>query len=82
MAQIVADVLELPVEAFTLHHGSTTLVEFGYGTYHSRAVVVGGSALHLAGEKLLFDVEIISVRDASAEELSHGHVHGAGGHHH
>jgi carbon-monoxide dehydrogenase large subunit len=53
MAQIVADVLELPVEAFTLHHGSTTLVEFGYGTYHSRAVVVGGSALHLAGEKLL-----------------------------
>jgi len=53
MAQIVADVLELPVEAFTLHHGSTTFVDFGYGTYHSRAVVVGGSALHLAGEKLL-----------------------------
>jgi carbon-monoxide dehydrogenase large subunit len=53
MAQIVADVLELPVEAFTLHHGSTTLVEFGYGTYHSRAVVVGGSALHEAGGRLL-----------------------------
>ena len=53
MAQIVADVLALPVAAFTLHHGSTTLVDFGYGTYHSRAVVVGGSALHLAGEKLI-----------------------------
>jgi len=53
MAQIVADVLDLPVDAFTLHHGSTTLVDFGYGTYHSRAVVVGGSALHLAGEKML-----------------------------
>lgn len=36
----------------------------------------------LAGEDLTFDVEIADVRDATAEELSHGHVHGAGGHHH
>lgn len=36
----------------------------------------------LAGLTLLFSVEVVSVRDASAEELSHGHVHGAGGHHH
>ncbi len=36
----------------------------------------------LAGETLTFDVEIISVRDASEEELAHGHVHGEGGHHH
>ncbi|MDB5969514.1 MAG: peptidylprolyl isomerase [Hydrocarboniphaga sp.] len=36
----------------------------------------------LAGENLNFDVEITDVREASAEELEHGHVHGAGGHHH
>ena len=36
----------------------------------------------LAGMTLNFDVEVLAVRDASAEELSHGHVHGAGGHHH
>lgn len=36
----------------------------------------------LAGVTLLFSVEVMEVRDASAEELSHGHVHGAGGHHH
>lgn len=36
----------------------------------------------LAGLTLLFSVEVVEVRDASAEELSHGHVHGAGGHHH
>ncbi len=53
MAQIAADVFSLPVETFTLHHGSTTLVEYGYGTYHSRAVVMGGSALHLAAGKLI-----------------------------
>ena len=36
----------------------------------------------LAGETLHFAVEIVEVREASAEEIQHGHVHGAGGHHH
>ena len=36
----------------------------------------------LAGQALNFAVEIVDVREASKEELSHGHVHGAGGHHH
>lgn len=36
----------------------------------------------LAGLTLNFDVTIREVRDASPEEISHGHVHGEGGHHH
>ena len=36
----------------------------------------------LAGKTLKFDVEVISVREATEEELEHGHVHGADGHHH
>ena len=36
----------------------------------------------LAGKKLHFAIEVTEVRDASLEELSHGHVHGPGGHHH
>ncbi|MCF8257907.1 MAG: peptidylprolyl isomerase [Flavobacteriales bacterium] len=36
----------------------------------------------LAGTELHFDVEIMGVRAATEEELDHGHVHGAGGHHH
>jgi FKBP-type peptidyl-prolyl cis-trans isomerase SlyD len=36
----------------------------------------------LAGVALNFDVTIVEVRDASEEELSHGHVHGPGGHDH
>lgn len=35
----------------------------------------------LAGKTLNFDVTIVGVRDATAEELSHGHVHGAGHEH-
>ncbi|TFH86399.1 peptidylprolyl isomerase [Billgrantia azerbaijanica] len=33
----------------------------------------------LAGQKLNFDVKIEEVREASQEEIEHGHVHGAGG---
>ena len=36
----------------------------------------------LAGETLHFSVEVVEVRSATAEELQHGHVHGAGGHNH
>jgi FKBP-type peptidyl-prolyl cis-trans isomerase SlyD len=36
----------------------------------------------LAGVTLHFNVEITDVREATPDELSHGHVHGAGGHHH
>jgi len=36
----------------------------------------------LAGKDLSFEIEIADVRDATEEELSHGHVHGPGGHHH
>lgn len=36
----------------------------------------------LAGKILFFDVEVVGIRNATQEELSHGHVHGPGGHHH
>jgi FKBP-type peptidyl-prolyl cis-trans isomerase SlyD len=36
----------------------------------------------LADQTLHFDVAVVGVREATTEELEHGHVHGAGGHHH
>ena len=36
----------------------------------------------LAGKTLVFSCVVTDVRAASREELAHGHVHGAGGHHH
>jgi FKBP-type peptidyl-prolyl cis-trans isomerase SlyD len=35
----------------------------------------------LAGKTLIFDVKIIEVRDATEEEIAHGHAHGPGGAH-
>ena len=35
-----------------------------------------------AGQRVIFSATIDNVRDANAEEISHKHVHGEGGHHH
>lgn len=44
-------------------------------------VVIDGNHA-LAGVDLNFDVKVIDVRQASEEEIAHGHVHGPHGHHH
>jgi len=36
----------------------------------------------LAGEDLVFSIEMGEIRNATAEEITHGHAHGPGGHHH
>lgn len=36
----------------------------------------------LAGKRLHFTGEIVNVREATADEIGHGHIHGPGGHHH
>ena len=36
----------------------------------------------LAGHDLFFDVEVTEKREATKDEVAHGHAHGAGGHHH
>lgn len=36
----------------------------------------------LAGQDLIFDVELTALRDATQEEIEHGHAHGGDGHHH
>ena len=44
-------------------------------------VIVDGNH-PLAGQRLNFKVKVVNVRDASEEEVAHGHIHGEGGHHH
>ncbi|MFL9823376.1 xanthine dehydrogenase family protein molybdopterin-binding subunit [Rhodoplanes sp. SY1] len=65
MAQIAADALERPLDAIArVVHGSTDAVRDGFGSYSSRAVVMGGSAVLAAAESLKR-----SIRAAAAEAL-------------
>jgi carbon-monoxide dehydrogenase large subunit len=64
-AQIAADALELPMEAINgVFHGSTDDVDEGYGSYSSRATVMGGNAIVAAAGKLRE-----AIRAAAAEKL-------------
>ena len=69
-----------PGMAFTAQteHGPINLIV----TEVDEAVVTVDANHPLAGKSLSFSVQVESVRDASEEELAHGHVHGEGGHQH
>lgn len=85
-------VQELPSSMFSGIDKIEVGMEFHAETEHGLQVVtvtkVDGDQVTidgnhpLAGVDLNFDVEITEVRAATEEELSHGHAHGAGGHHH
>ncbi len=74
--------------AARLKAGMQTRLQTEQGPRVVTVLKVGGKFIDvdlnhpLAGQSVTFDVEVVSVREATAEELSHGHVHGAGGHHH
>jgi aerobic carbon-monoxide dehydrogenase large subunit len=52
-AQIAADALEVPMDSIRgVFHGSTSYVSDGYGAYHSRSIVMGGSAILAAVDNL------------------------------
>ena len=64
LTQIAADALHLPLERVRIFHGSTTYLKEGFGSYHSRSTVMGGSAILLAAEQLKS-----AMRDAAARRL-------------
>ncbi|WUR85134.1 xanthine dehydrogenase family protein molybdopterin-binding subunit [Streptomyces phaeochromogenes] len=52
MAQIVADELGLDIAKVRLHQGDTDRITYGFGTFASRSITIGGSAVRLAAAKL------------------------------
>jgi aerobic carbon-monoxide dehydrogenase large subunit len=62
MAQICADSLGMPLESFTIFHGSTDAMPFGVGTFGSRGTVMAGNAAHLACQKVHDKALIIASR--------------------
>jgi carbon-monoxide dehydrogenase large subunit len=64
LGQVAAETLKLPFERVRILHGSTTYVREGFGTFASRSMVVGGSAVRDGCTNLL-----AAVRAAAAERF-------------
>ncbi|MFL5802033.1 MAG: xanthine dehydrogenase family protein molybdopterin-binding subunit [Roseiflexaceae bacterium] len=52
-AQLVSDRMGVPIDDIEIVHGDTGLTQFGMGTYGSRSLAVGGTALYKSAEKLI-----------------------------
>src|SRR3984893_4040506 len=67
-AQIAADALEVPMERIRgVKHGTTSYVSDGYGAYHSRSVVMGGSAILAAVDNLMRAVRAEAAKQLGCE---------------
>lgn len=53
LAQIAADVLQIPIESIDVVQGDTRQVQAGHGTFNSRSMAVGGSSLHVCSERVV-----------------------------
>ena len=67
-AQVVADRLGLPLEAVEIVHGDTSKVLFGMGTYGSRSIAVGGTAIVKALDKIIAKGKKIAAHLLEASE--------------
>jgi carbon-monoxide dehydrogenase large subunit len=52
-AQMVGDAFGIDIESVNVVHGDTDVVTHGVGTFGSRGIVVGGTAVHMAAQKIL-----------------------------
>jgi carbon-monoxide dehydrogenase large subunit len=70
-AQIVADQFSIPIEDITVLHGDTAIVNHGVGTFGSRALAVGGSAVFRAADEVKEKAKKIAAHmmDASEDDL-------------
>ena len=71
MAQIAADTLGIPLDRVRVFHGSTSYLEEGYGAFHSRSTILGGSAVFEGATALLEKVRAAAAArlGGSAEEI-------------
>ena len=83
---------DVPLDRFTepekIKEGMQVQIQSNQGAQVATITKIAGETVTLdmnhplADQTLHFAVEVVEVRDASAEEIAHGHVHGPGGHQH
>jgi carbon-monoxide dehydrogenase large subunit len=53
LAQIAADVLQIPIDSIDIVQGDTRQVQAGHGTFNSRSMAVGGSSVHVSSQRIV-----------------------------
>jgi aerobic carbon-monoxide dehydrogenase large subunit len=61
-AQICADQLRIPMSKVSILHGSTTLLPEGFGSFHSRSIIMGGNAIVAAADNLVETLKAVAAR--------------------
>jgi carbon-monoxide dehydrogenase large subunit len=69
-AQIAADRLGVDIDDVVVLHGDTAIVQYGIGTFGSRATAVGGAALHFALEELIAKIKRFGAMLLESQEVS------------
>ena len=71
-AQMVGDAFGIDIDSVNVVHGDTDIVTHGVGTFGSRGLVVGGSAVHMAAQKILAKAKRIAAHllDTTEERVS------------
>jgi len=72
LAQIAADVLQMPVENIDVVQGDTKQVQAGHGTFNSRSMPVGGSAVHVCAGRIVEKAKKIAapMMEVAAQDIA------------
>jgi aerobic carbon-monoxide dehydrogenase large subunit len=68
LAQIAADVLQVPIEDIDVVQGDTRQVQAGHGTFNSRSMAVGGSSVHVSSTRIVAKAKKIAAGMLEVDE--------------
>src|SRR6202008_3545157 len=72
LAQVAADVLQIPIENIDVVQGDTKQVQAGHGTFNSRSMAVGGSAVHICAWRIVEKAKKIAAEmmEVAAQDIA------------
>ncbi|MGL4560278.1 MAG: xanthine dehydrogenase family protein molybdopterin-binding subunit, partial [Afipia sp.] len=73
LAQIAADVLQIPIDNIDIVQGDTRQVQAGHGTFNSRSMAVGGSSVHVTSQRIVAKAKKIaaSILEVDEKDISY-----------
>ena len=77
LAQIAADVLQIPIGSIDVVQGDTRQVQAGHGTFNSRSMAVGGSSVHVCAKRIVAKAKCIAASMLEVDEKDVAYQNGS-----